>query len=166
MCNCSPNSTCDCNDYRVTTGPQGNTGPAGPQGPAGPPGNASFLYSKAYVGSSPPPATTALGSYEVLETFTMNAGELGTNYDNLIIKATLGINSTNLLSKKVRLTLNSSPVGEFIVNTPNFLGFTEIKWEIARVTSNAVFISGVAAYGFPPLLNLLITRLNGVHICE
>jgi len=88
MCNCSPNSTCDCNDYRVTTGPQGNTGPAGPQGPAGPPGNRTYVYSEAYTTGQPASnATTNQILSNSGSAYTLAANTLSNNGDALLISA-------------------------------------------------------------------------------
>jgi hypothetical protein len=93
MCNCSTNS-CDCNDYRVSTGPQGNTGPQGPQGPAGPPGNRTYLVSNNYITNIP--TTTATGSYENLSgNYSLIGGTLSNNGDSIIIRAVYKISNTN-----------------------------------------------------------------------
>lgn len=85
MCNCSTNS-CDCNEYRVSTGPQGNTGPQGPQGPAGPPGNRTYLVSNNYITNVP--VTTATGSFENLSgIYSMSGSTLSNNGDSIIIRA-------------------------------------------------------------------------------
>ena len=100
MCNCSTNS-CDCNEYRVSTGPQGNTGPQGPQGPAGPPGNRTYLYSVAYTTSQPASNGT---SNQTLGTYTLAANTLSNNYDAVIISAGF-IPAFNSNSKTMKVEL-------------------------------------------------------------
>lgn len=103
MCNCSTNS-CDCNDFRVTTGPQGNTGPAGPQGPAGPPGNRTYLVSNNYITNVP--VTTATGSYENLSSnYSMSGNTLSNNGDSIIIRAVYRLqNVVNFQTRNLRVS--------------------------------------------------------------
>jgi hypothetical protein len=144
MCNCSTNS-CDCNDYRVSTGPQGNTGPAGPQGPAGPPGNRTYLYSVAYNSSQPASNGT---SNQTLDSYTLAANTLSNNGDALLISAGF-IPAFNSNSKTMILNFGGY---SFSINTSLpywvFSGSALIKLEILviRTGSSAQLIDTIAIF--------------------
>jgi hypothetical protein len=145
MCNCSPNSTCDCNDYRVTTGPQGNTGPQGPQGPAGPPGNRTYLYSVAYTTSQPASNGTA---NQTLGSYVLPANTLSNNYDAILISAGF-IPTFNSNSKTLKVNFGGYTF-EVTTALPYwvFTGSPVIKLEllIIRTNSSAQLIDTLALY--------------------
>lgn len=121
MCNCSTNS-CDCNEYRVSTGPQGNTGPAGPQGPAGPPGNRTYLVSRSWI-TSEPTTSTASSSYQSLSTFTFNptfTSILTNDGDSILIRAVYSITTATVpnSSRNIRINITDS-VGNIFNYTRN-----------------------------------------------
>lgn len=144
MCNCSTNS-CDCNEYRVSTGPQGNTGPQGPQGPAGPPGNRTYLYSVAYNSSNPASNGT---SNQTLGTFTMPANTLSNNGDAVIVSAGF-IPAFNSNSKTMKVNFGGYT---FEVTTAlpywTFTGSPVIRLEllIIRTGSSAQLIDTLAVF--------------------
>lgn len=147
MCNCSSNS-CDCNDYRVSTGPQGNTGPQGPQGPAGPPGNRTYLISNNYITNIP--VTTGTGSYENLSgTYSLAANTLSNNGDSIVIRAVYRISNTNNpLSRNLRVSFGgvnyTRALPQTAVNSQQGLQVVTLK--VSRVDANNQLIIADVKY--------------------
>lgn len=144
MCNCSTNS-CDCNDYKVSTGPQGATGPQGPQGPAGPPGNRTYLYSN--QSTTTITAFAGTGSFETLDTYTLPANTLSNVGDTLDVLIVFGVDSSALTLRTWKFNFGTY---SFTYAFPQIVPPTsvgrltaEFKFTIKRITntSQTVFAS-------------------------
>jgi hypothetical protein len=151
MCNCSSNS-CDCNDYRVSTGPQGNTGPSGPQGPAGPPGNRTYLVSRSWI-TSEPITSTASSSYQPLSTFTFTPASssiLTNTGDSILIRAVYSITTASVpnSSRNIRINITDG-VGNIYNYTRNisYSGNSSnstiiVELRLSRISSTTHLIIG------------------------
>jgi hypothetical protein len=168
MCNCSTNS-CDCNDYRVSTGPQGNTGPQGPQGPAGPPGNRTYLISNNYVSSEP--ETTGTGSYEKLEEYTLSGSTLSNNGDSIIIRTVYKV-SNGLVSVPRTFSIkfgNVTYTKNLPVNGVNILqGLQVVTLKVSRVAASSQLLIAEVKYengtGFNSRITATETLSNSIII--
>jgi len=168
MCNCSTNS-CDCNDYRVSTGPQGNTGPSGPQGPAGPPGNRTYLISNNYVSSEP--ETTGTGSYEKLEEYTLSGSTLSNNGDSIIIRTVYKV-SNGLVSVPRTFSIkfgNVTYTKNLPVNGVNILqGLQVVTLKVSRVAASSQLLIAEVKYengtGFNSRITATETLSNSIII--
>jgi hypothetical protein len=168
MCNCSTNS-CDCNEYRVSTGPQGNTGPQGPQGPAGPPGNRTYLISNNYVSSEP--ETTGTGSYEKLEEYTLSGSTLSNNGDSIIIRAVYKV-SNGLVSVPRTFSIkfgNVTYTKNLPVNGVNILqGLQVVTLKVSRVAASSQLLIAEVKYengtGFNSRITATETLSNSIII--
>jgi hypothetical protein len=168
MCNCSTNS-CDCNEYRVSTGPQGNTGPQGPQGPAGPPGNRTYLVSNNYVSSEP--ETTGTGSYEKLEEYTLSGSTLSNNGDSIIIRAVYKV-SNGLVSVPRTFSIkfgNVTYTKNLPVNGVNILqGLQVVTLKVSRVAASSQLLIAEVKYengtGFNSRITATETLSNSITI--
>jgi hypothetical protein len=138
MCNCSSNS-CDCNDYRVSTGPQGNTGPQGPQGPAGPPGNRTYIYSN--QSTTQITAFQGTGSFETLDSFTLPANTLSNNGDTIEVLIVFGIDTSLLTLRTWRFNFGSYSFTYLFpqILTPVSVGrlTAELRFTIKRISSSS-----------------------------
>ena len=103
MCSCTSNlsNDCNCNDYKVSTGPQGATGVAGPQGPLGPPGNIKYEYI-----DTDSESTTSSSGYETLDAHTSNS--LVNNGDTLIVEFYYSVSGAN--DKYASIQIDSKPI--------------------------------------------------------
>jgi len=168
MCNCSTNS-CDCNEYRVSTGPQGNTGPQGPQGPAGPPGNRTYLISNNYVSSEP--ETTGTGSYEKLEEYTLSGSTLSNNGDSIIIRTVYKV-SNGLVSVPRTFSIkfgNVTYTKNLPVNGVNILqGLQVVTLKVSRVAASSQLLIAEVKYengtGFNSRITATETLSNSIII--
>ena len=168
MCNCSTNS-CDCNEYRVSTGPQGNTGPQGPQGPAGPPGNRTYLVSNNYVSSEP--ETTGTGSYEKLEEYTLSGSTLSNNGDSIIIRTVYKV-SNGLVSVPRTFSIkfgNVTYTKNLPVNGVNILqGLQVVTLKVSRVAASSQLLIAEVKYengtGFNSRITATETLSNSIII--
>jgi len=168
MCNCSTNS-CDCNEYRVSTGPQGNTGPQGPQGPAGPPGNRTYLISNNYVSSEP--ETTGTGSYEKLEEYTLSGSTLSNNGDSIIIRTVYKV-SNGLVSVPRTFSIkfgNVTYTKNLPVNGVNILqGLQVVTLKVSRIAASSQLLIAEVKYengtGFNSRITATETLSNSIII--
>jgi hypothetical protein len=147
MCNCSTNS-CDCNDYKVSTGPQGATGPQGPQGPAGPPGNRTYLVSNNYITNIP--VTTPTGSYENLSgTYSLTGSTLSNAGDSIIIRAVYRLqNVANPQTRNLRVSFGGV---NYTKNLPQNAansqqGIQVVTLKVSRIDANNQLIIADVKY--------------------